>query len=72
MELILKLMLGFLIVYGILCLYFMITEYFKIKNNPDAYKPEMFEGEERYVFNREIFDGGIEYWDRKEKKYVIY
>ena len=32
----------------------------------------MFEGEERYVFSRQLFDGGVEYWDRKENKYVIY
>ena len=67
-----KIIIIFLFLYFIFNMYVSVTEYIEMKSNEDAYKPEMFEGEERYVFSRQLFDGGVEYWDRKENKYVIY
>lgn len=68
-----KIVIIFLFLYFIFSMYVFITEYIEMKNSGNtSYEPELFEGEERYVFSRQLFDGSVEYWDRKENKYVIY
>ena len=65
-----NIMIGFLILYAVAAVYIIVVKYIEIKNGTEP-DPEMFEGKERYVFNRDVLVG-IEYWDRKEEKYVIY
>ncbi len=65
----LKLFAGILIIYFIFCVYFMITSFLE-EGSPFKYKSKMYKGKERYVFKSMGFDGELEYWDRKKKRYV--
>jgi hypothetical protein len=40
------------------------------EGSPFKYKSKMYKGKERYVFKSMGFDGELEYWDRKKKRYV--
>ena len=47
----------------------MITSFLE-EGSPFKYKSKMYKGKERYVFKSMGFDGELEYWDRKKKRYV--
>jgi hypothetical protein len=56
----------------LLVIFVMIDTAIDMKKHPEKYKPEQFEGQDRYLF---VAESGYMYcdtvvWDRKEKRYV--